>query len=155
MIRAPRHAVLLNPLFLPRSQSSNLGKGCVFAHALQFVGIDAESAQNRRRDLAGLGLIVENANRSAGCATSNATIAVIIGEAAIFREPPTASVRAISSSLQPASAARISGTLELAGGPFALAQHRREFIALSLAILLKTVRLLLNTLGRAMVQECA
>src|ERR1700678_2510925 len=46
-------------------------------------------------------------------------------------EPPTATVRAISSSLQPASAAL--GALEFAGGAFAFAQHRGQFPAFGLA----------------------
>jgi hypothetical protein len=49
-------------------------------------------------------------------------------------ELPTATVRAISSSLQPASAAsKIWARLSLPGGSFALAQHRGQLTALGLA----------------------
>jgi len=49
-------------------------------------------------------------------------------------EQPTTTARAISSSLRPASAAsNIWAALEFAGGSFALAQHRGEFIAFGLA----------------------
>src|SRR5664279_465505 len=49
-------------------------------------------------------------------------------------EPPTATARAISSSLRPASAAsNIWARLSFAGGPFAFAQHRGEFTAFGLA----------------------
>jgi hypothetical protein len=48
-------------------------------------------------------------------------------------EPPTATVRAICSSLQPASARQQDvGALEFAGSSFVLAQHRGEFIAFGL-----------------------
>jgi hypothetical protein len=49
-------------------------------------------------------------------------------------EPLTATARAISSSLHPAlGRQQYLGALEFAGGSFALAQHRGEFIAFCLA----------------------